>query len=71
MNLNVYKQVMDRERKHFDTEIASKSNQVEEALAKTKRLNSENDSLKQRVAELEQEIVEREACEAQVQEYVK
>lgn len=70
-NLNVYKQVMDRERKHFETETASKSAQIEEALAKTKRLNSENDMLKQKVAELEQEIVEREACEAQVQEYVK
>lgn len=52
-NLNVYKQVMDRERKHFEAEITSKSSQIEEALAKTKKLNSENDSLKQRVAELE------------------
>ncbi len=55
---------MERERKHFEAEIASKSSQIEEALAKTKRLNVENDSLKSRVAELEQEIVEREACEA-------
>ena len=71
VNLNAYKQVMERERKHFETESASKSKQIEEAIVKTKKLNSENENLKQKVAELEQEIVEREACEAQVQEYVK
>jgi predicted translin family RNA/ssDNA-binding protein len=62
---------MERERKHYESESASKAKQIEEAIGKTKKLNSENESLKQRIAELEQEIVEREACEAQVQEYVK
>jgi cell shape-determining protein MreC len=62
---------MERERRHFESETAAKSKQIEEAIIKTKKLNSENESLKERVAELEQEIVEREACEAQVQEYVK
>jgi cell shape-determining protein MreC len=62
---------MERERKHFESETAAKAKQIEEAIIKTKKLNSENESLKERVAELEQEIVEREACEAQVQEYVK
>jgi cell shape-determining protein MreC len=62
---------MERERKHFESENGAKAKQIEEAIIKTKKLNSENESLKERVAELEQEIVEREACEAQVQEYVK
>jgi cell shape-determining protein MreC len=62
---------MERERKHFESETGAKAKQIEEAIIKTKKLNSENESLKMRVAELEQEIVEREACEAQVQEYVK
>jgi cell shape-determining protein MreC len=62
---------MERERKHFESETSAKAKQIEEAIIKTKKLNSENESLKMRVAELEQEIVEREACEAQVQEYVK
>ena len=62
---------MDREKKHYESESASRAKQNEEAIGKTKKLNSENESLKQRIAELEQEIVEREACEAQVQEYVK
>ena len=71
VNLNAYKQVMERERKHYESENAAKARQIEEAVSRTKKINSENESLKQRVAELEQEIVEREACEAQVQEYVK
>jgi len=31
-NLNVYKQVMERERKHFESELVSKNGQVEEAI---------------------------------------
>ena len=70
-NLSVYKQVIERERKHFESESTSKNAQMEEANQKAKRLYKEAEALRERVAELEQEIVERDACEAQVQEYVK
>ncbi len=62
---------MDRERKHWEHEIQQKNQALEEATIKAKRLDTENFNLKKKVAEMEAEMVEREACEAKVQEYVK
>ena len=62
---------MDRERKHWEHEIQQKNSALEEATLKAKRLDTENFNLKKKVTEMEAEMVEREACEAKVQEYVK
>ncbi|TNV79891.1 hypothetical protein FGO68_gene12047 [Halteria grandinella] len=70
-NLQVYKQVMERDKRHWEHELTQRQTQLENAFDKAKRLDSENLVLKSRIEELEQEIVEREACEAQVQEMVK
>ena len=48
-----------------------KAEALEKALAKCKRLTEEQEVLKARVRGLEEELLEREACDAKVQEYVK
>jgi len=40
-------------------------------MLRAKRLDGEIDEYKRKVAELEAEMVERDACESKVQEYVK
>lgn len=62
---------MERERKHWEHEIQSKNSALEDALLRAKKLDTENHNYKNRIAELDQEMLERDACEAQVQEYVK
>ena len=70
-NLNVYKQVMDRERKHWEHELHQKTQALEDALIRAKRLDTDNFTLKSRISDFESEIMERDACEAKVQDYVK
>lgn len=62
---------MERDKKHWEHEMERRGKALEEATARVKRDSEEMDRMREKVKELEAEIVEREACEAQVQEYVK
>jgi len=48
-----------------------KAEALEKAVAKCKLMSAEQEVLKERVRGFEEELAEREACEAKVQEYVK
>jgi len=62
---------MDRERKHWEHELQQKAQALEDALLRAKRLDTDNHNLKTRISDFESEIMERDACEAKVQDYVK
>jgi hypothetical protein len=51
--MNVYKQVIERERKHWEHELQQKNNALEEALLKAKRIDTDNFTLKTRIQDLE------------------
>lgn len=65
------RQVMERERKQAELEGQRRAKALEEAQARVRKAEEEAGRLRTRVRELEEELVEREACEAKVQEYVK
>ena len=69
--MNIYKQVIERERKHWEQENIQRIAALEEITAKAKKVDLAAAELRKEVAEMEAEIIEREACEEKVQEYVK
>ncbi|CDW83946.1 UNKNOWN [Stylonychia lemnae] len=70
-NLQVYKQMIERERKHWQYEIENKQQQIDRFQLTIKDQEQSVKDIKERVLELEDEIETRDACEAKVQEYVK
>eukprot|EP00347_Sterkiella_histriomuscorum_P005576 403356080 len=70
-NLTVYKQMIERERKHWQYEIEQKNQQISKQQFTVKEQESSISEMKERLKELEEEIETRETCEAKVQEYVK
>ena len=57
---------MKRDQKHWETDIQHKNEALETAGGKCKLMEQEQGVLKSRLEELEEEILEREACEAKV-----
>ena len=70
-NLQVYKQMLERERKHWSYEIEQKQKQIDnyQQILKSEQLTRAIQEEKQK--EMQEEMEQRDECEAQVQEYVK
>ena len=69
-NMNVYKQLIEKERKQWQEERQRKDQVVDEAQAKVLQLTNQVKYLNEQVAELEADISLREECESKVNSYV-
>ena len=69
-NLNVYKQLFEKERKQWLSEKEKSDEALSKLQEKTMSMDKEMKEQKQRVQQMVEEIQQRNDCEAKVQEYV-
>ena len=69
-NLNVYKQLFDKERKQWLDEKEKIDQKVESMQDITYGQTNELKQYKEELGKLREEMIERDGCEAKVQEYV-
>ena len=69
-NLNVYKQLFEKERKQWLNEKEKSDDALSKLQEKTMSMDKEMKEQKQKVQQMVEEIQQRNDCEAKVQEYV-